>query len=127
MKMSSFAGLKTKPKILIGICSPLVLLVGLGVASVYSISTIVETNEWVDHTREVLEDAASITGSAVDMETGMRGYLLAGQEGFLDPYRAGGNATYTGVAACRRRSTTTRRRSSAWPRWSESCASGRRK
>ena len=72
---------------------------GLGVASVYSISTIVETNEWVDHTREVLEDAASITGSAVDMETGMRGYLLAGQEGFLDPYRAGGNATYTGVAA----------------------------
>ena len=99
MKMSSFAGLKTKPKILIGICSPLVLLVGLGVASVYSISTIVETNEWVDHTREVLEDAASITGSAVDMETGMRGYLLAGQEGFLDPYRAGGNATYTGVAA----------------------------
>ena len=72
---------------------------GLGVASVYSISTIVETNEWVDHTREALEDAAPITGSAVDMENGMRGYLLAGQEGFLDPYRAGGNATYTGVAA----------------------------
>ncbi|MFB3053855.1 MAG: methyl-accepting chemotaxis protein, partial [Alphaproteobacteria bacterium] len=38
-------------------------------------------------------------GSAVDMETGMRGYLLAGKEGFLDPYRGGEKATYEGIAA----------------------------
>ena len=31
----------------------------------------------------------SIEAAAVDMETGMRGYLLAGQEGFLDPYTDG--------------------------------------
>ena len=28
------------------------------------------------------------------METGMRGYLLAGKEGFLDPYNSGQKATY---------------------------------
>ena len=88
MKIPSFkfAGLKTKPKILIGICSPLVLLMGLGAASVYSIDTIVDTNKQVDHTHVVLGEAAAIVSSAVDMETGMRGYLLAGQDGFLDPY-----------------------------------------
>ena len=87
MKISGlkFSNLKTKPKILIGICSPLVLLMLLGGVSVYSISSIVDTNEQVSHTYEVLGDAAAIVGSAVDMETGMRGYLLAGQEGFLDP------------------------------------------
>ena len=29
----------------------------------------------------------------------MRGYLLAGQEGFLDPYKGGEEATYIGIAA----------------------------
>ena len=103
MKISgiSFASLKTKPKILIGICSPLILLMGLGATSIFSIDTIVETNEWVDHTRVVLGDSAAIVGSAVDMQTGMRGYLLAGEDGFLDPYRSGEEATYSGLAALR--------------------------
>ena len=79
MKLSGlkFSNLKTKPKILIGICSPLVLLMMLGGISVYSINSIVSTNKMVEHTHEVLGDAAAIVGSAVDMETGMRGYLLA--------------------------------------------------
>jgi len=92
-----FSNLKTKPKILIGICSPLVLLVFLGGVSIFSISSIVSTSERVDHTHEVLTDAAAIVGSAVDMETGMRGYLLAGKDGFLDPYRGGEKAVYEGI------------------------------
>ena len=96
MKISAF---KTKPKILLGICSPLVLLVILGAVSGYSINTIVDTNKWVNHTHEVLGDAAAIVGSAVDMETGMRGYLLAGREDFLAPYKGGEEATYKGIAA----------------------------
>jgi len=90
----SFNDLKTKPKVLIGICSPLVLLILLGVIAIYNINSITTTAGWVDHTRKVLARAASIIGSAVDMETGMRGYLLAGKEGFLDPYNNGEKATY---------------------------------
>jgi len=89
-----FSNLKTKPKILIGICSPLVLLLILGAISIFNISSIVNTNERVEHTQNVLGKAADIIGSAVDMETGMRGYLLAGKEGFLDPYKGGEKATY---------------------------------
>ncbi len=99
LKLGKIAGLKTKPKILLGICSPMVLLLILGGVSVFSISTIVETNKQVDHTYVVLGDAAAIVSSAVDMETGMRGYLLAGQDGFLDPYRGGEEATYSGITA----------------------------
>ena len=91
--------LKTKPKILLGICSPLVLLAILGGVSGYNITTIVDTDNWVNHTHEVLEDANAIVGSAVDMETGMRGYLLAGRETFLAPYKDGEEATYKDLAA----------------------------
>ncbi|MQX36472.1 CHASE3 domain-containing protein [Roseospira navarrensis] len=86
---AAWQNLKTKPKILIGVLSPLTLLVLVGVISLYNINSIIRTNTAVDHTREVLLDASDIVGYAVDMETGMRGYLLAGTDGFLAPYLAG--------------------------------------
>ncbi len=58
-----------------------------------------KTMGWVDHTHEVLAAAARLVAAAVDMETGMRGYLLAGEDGFLDPYRGGEEATYAGITA----------------------------
>jgi methyl-accepting chemotaxis protein len=93
------SNLKTKPKILIGICTPMAMMTILGAVSVFAIMSIVDTNKWVDHTNKVLRKSAAIVGSAVDMETGMRGYLLAGQEGFLDPYKGGEKATYESIKA----------------------------
>ena len=78
--------LKTRSKIILGICSPMVLLVIIGGISVASINSIVETDKWVDHTHEVLNQAAAVTAAALDQETGMRGYLLAGKTAFLQPY-----------------------------------------
>ncbi len=94
-----FSSLKTKPKILIGIGTPMVMLVILGIVSVVAIMSIVDSNERVNHTNKVLRKAAAIVGSAVDMETGMRGYLLAGQDVFLNPYKDGEKATYEEIAA----------------------------
>ena len=51
---------------------------------------ITDTTGWVEHTHAVIAEANEILASAVDMETGSRGYLLAGKEGFLEPYNAGG-------------------------------------
>lgn len=48
-----------------------------------------ESLRWVNHTYNVLNKADKILAAAVDMETGMRGYLLAGKEEFLDPYKNG--------------------------------------
>ena len=85
--------LRTKPKILLGICAPLVLSVVMGVISFYSIRNIVGTHKAVEQAQVALAGSVSVQGSAVDMQTGMRGYLLAGREAFLDPYKAGSKAT----------------------------------
>ena len=54
-----------------------------------STKLISDTAQWVEHTHKVIAAANDILASAVDMETGMRGYLLAGKEAFLDPYKNG--------------------------------------
>ncbi len=97
--MDFFLNLKTKPKVLAGIAVPLVLLVLLGGVSLLSINRISATASWVNHTYDVLASANRIVASAVDMETGMRGYLLAGKEEFLAPYNAGEKATYAQIKA----------------------------
>jgi methyl-accepting chemotaxis protein len=84
-----FSDLKTKPKILIGTGAPLVFVLLLAGVGLWGIASINRTGQWVDHTHKVIQEARQIVGSAVDMETGMRGYLLAGKEEFLDPYKAG--------------------------------------
>ena len=57
--------------------------------SVDNISEFRKLNGWVEHTYLVILQAGAVLAAAVDMETGMRGYLLAGKEGFLDPYKNG--------------------------------------
>ena len=89
-----FKNMRLRTKILAGICTPLVLLVLLGGISIISINDILRTSDWVDHTHIVIRNSLNIIGSAVDMETGMRGYLLAGKEEFLEPYKSGEKAAY---------------------------------
>ncbi len=56
---------------------------------VVSASSIETELNWVKHTYFVIEEADHLLLSALNMETGMRGYLLAGDESFLEPYHAG--------------------------------------
>ena len=42
--------------------------------------------QWVGHTDRVLNNVNDAMKLSVDLETGMRGYLLSGDEHFLDPY-----------------------------------------
>ncbi len=87
-----------KAKILGGSCVTLVLLVVVGIIGVRATGSLTENNKWVVHTYDVIADAKQILAMAVDMETGMRGYLLAGEDGFLDPYTHGKENFYKQVA-----------------------------
>jgi methyl-accepting chemotaxis protein len=64
-------------------------MVILGIVSINATGSLTETGKSVNHTYEVIGEANNILASAVNMETGMRGYLLAGKEGFLAPYTQG--------------------------------------
>ncbi|MBC8281180.1 MAG: CHASE3 domain-containing protein, partial [Chloroflexi bacterium] len=46
-------------------------------------------NFLVHHDTPVLTNAQHLTGLMVDMETGLRGYMVTGQTGYLDPYNNG--------------------------------------
>jgi two-component system, sensor histidine kinase and response regulator len=81
--------LNIKNKIILGKSLSLVLVVILAIASYARIKSMVETANWVEHTHLVLEKSSSIEKLVVDMETGERGFLIAGKEEFLEPYEAG--------------------------------------
>jgi methyl-accepting chemotaxis protein len=55
----------------------------------FGINTLLYNFKWVDHTHRVLAKGSSIVAAAVDMETGMRGFMLSGKDEFLEPYDSG--------------------------------------
>ena len=61
-----------------------------------------KNEEWVTHTYEVIQHANAILAAAVDMETGMRGYLLAGRDEFLAPYEGGSKSFFDLSASLRK-------------------------
>jgi methyl-accepting chemotaxis protein len=86
---------KTKLLSSYGVILALMLLISVVVFT--SVKSLEFTFSWVKHTYLVLQDASKIEASAVDMETGMRGFLLAGKDEFLEPYNSGKKRFYTGI------------------------------
>jgi len=86
-----FENLKFRTKLFSGNGLILCLMIVVSIVVYTSVNSLLKTFKWVNHTHAVLEVASEIEASAVDMETGMRGYLLAGKEEFLDPYNQGWN------------------------------------
>ena len=64
------------------------LLLAIGTVSYRSLSSLMETSHWVTHTHEVLSDLESILSLLKDAETGQRGYVITGDDAFLEPYHA---------------------------------------
>lgn len=94
-----FKDLSLRVKVLMGGLIPLVFLVGMVIVTIVNINAMIKSNEWVEHTHKVLEKATHILNSAVDMETGMRGFLLSGKDEFLNPYKTGETLTYETIKA----------------------------
>src|SRR5258708_2259852 len=64
------------------------ILVFVGWQSYRNTARFAEASEWRKHTYDVLRNIDAIVAGLVDAETGQRGYLLTGQESYLEPYRA---------------------------------------
>lgn len=84
-----FSSMNIRMQILVSITAPLVLLLMVGGWTIHSNNAMLETSWWVDYTNKVIADGKALTVEAVNMETGLRGYLLAGDEVFLEPYNSG--------------------------------------
>jgi len=88
-ELISIAGLKLRNKLLVGFAVPLVIIFIITVIVYSSVNKLLEADRWVDHTREVITEGKSLLSSMVDMEAGMRGFLVAGRGEVLGPYDAG--------------------------------------
>jgi PAS domain S-box-containing protein len=64
------------------------ILVFVGWQSYRNTARFAEAAEWRKHTYDVLRNLDETVARLVDAETGQRGYLLTGEEAYLEPYRA---------------------------------------
>jgi PAS domain S-box-containing protein len=62
----------------------LVLIAGIGV---WTLRQVAGSDAWVDHTREVISTNQRLLSDVKDAESAERGYIITGDEGYLEPYR----------------------------------------
>ena len=79
----------------------LAILVAIGAASYQSTAKLTDTAEWVTHTHQVLEKLEAVLSGMKDAETGQRGYILTGEERYLEPFRAAQEAINQKLKALR--------------------------
>src|SRR5665213_2214981 len=51
-----------------------------------AVNSLVQSEYWVDHTWQSVDQVERIMSSAKDAETGNRGYLITGDDSYLAPY-----------------------------------------
>ena len=76
-------------KILVGTGISIVLMILVSTVVYFNVKKIQETNQWVEFTHEVFDLSNSLVLDMINMETGMRGFLVTGDEKFLEPYKNG--------------------------------------
>jgi CheY-like chemotaxis protein len=73
--------------VLAGFVMATAILLFVGWQSYRNTARFAEASEWRDHTYKVLGNLEETVARLVDAETGQRGYLLTGEEAYLEPYR----------------------------------------
>ena len=93
--MSTFANLPISRKLMAAFAAVVVVIFASS-AIVYERLLVIEwVKNWRVHTADVLDTLQNARNSMVDQETGVRGYLITGDENFLEPYHRGGKAYAT--------------------------------
>jgi methyl-accepting chemotaxis protein len=81
--------MKIGTRILVGYGLALIVVCTVGVVAYRANSELVDSADWVAHTHKVRETLAETLSSLKDVETGQRGFLLTGEERYLEPYDQG--------------------------------------
>jgi methyl-accepting chemotaxis protein len=87
--MGLFKNLHLSAKIGMGYGFILTLAFVVSVIGYNSIQYMTKSFGWVDHTHKVINTAENVRQSMINMETGVRGFLLTGEDEYLEPYYAG--------------------------------------
>src|SRR5713101_4576206 len=66
----------------------LTVLIVVGSVSYDSTSRLIDSAGWVAHTHQVLNGFDQVLGLLKDAETGQRGFIVTGEERYLEPYNS---------------------------------------
>lgn len=89
-------------KVGIGFGVSLATLLLVGVLGFRSIDTLIANNARVSHSHAVLEKIATVLTLLKDAETGQRGFVITGDQVFLEPYEEAVTAIHAQIAELRR-------------------------
>jgi signal transduction histidine kinase/CheY-like chemotaxis protein/HPt (histidine-containing phosphotransfer) domain-containing protein len=79
-------------KITLGFAAALAFLVAIGAVAYRSTNQFINTADRVDHTHRVVQKTGELLQALTDAETGQRGYIISGDDRYLEPYRSGAAA-----------------------------------
>jgi PAS domain S-box-containing protein len=75
-------------KIAVAFALAFLLIGAVGVWSYLGMQRLSESSQWVTHTHEVMESLEHVLSALKDAETGQRGFVLTGEERYLQPCAA---------------------------------------
>src|SRR5208282_3705211 len=84
--MNSKSPLNRKVQFAFG--SAIVILLVVGAIAYWGMVESGESDRWVRHTHEVLESLQALRSAGIGMEASYRGFVLTGQESYVESYRA---------------------------------------
>ena len=73
---------------LVAFSSAILVLIIVGVISYRSVITSRESNSWVQHTHEVLENIENLRTAMVGVQSSARAFALTGNSSFIASFRA---------------------------------------
>jgi methyl-accepting chemotaxis protein len=76
-------------KIFAGYSLAIIIIIFFGVTAYINTKDLISDSKWVTHSNEVRNQISNVLNTTIDMETGARGYIIKGDESFLDPYKKG--------------------------------------
>lgn len=81
-------------RVMIGFSITMVVLVILGVFSYNTMQRLIDTMNLQSRATRVMNNAEQLIRAIVDMETGQRGFVITGNEEFLEPYHEASRRIY---------------------------------
>jgi methyl-accepting chemotaxis protein len=97
--MSFFDNLTIPRKLTLAFGLMLTAIFVVNVVIYFKTGEVQQTTHWSEHTEQVIQAADDAVSSMVNQETGYRGFLLAGEDKFLEPYKAGYQGFENAVAS----------------------------
>ena len=90
--MTNTNSMSVSGRLSVAFFSVILIFFGVGGFSLYTSSQLAEAKRWNTHTYNVLEKAGGMLTSMINMETGVRGFAIAGEDQFLEPWKSGNEA-----------------------------------